>query len=178
MLTQERVRELFDYCVETGELVRKITTSNNAKKGAVLNTANKHLGYIQISIQKVRYYAHRLIWLWHYGYFPENGIDHINRDRSDNRIENLREVSQLCNMRNTGNVATNTSGVKGVCWDNSRGLWSARVSLKDKTKSIGRHVDFNEAVLHRLAAEQCLNWAGCDNASPAYKYAKENGLIK
>lgn len=177
MVTCGRVRELFNYR-EDGTLVRKIKTSNRVKVGDVAGT--KHKGaYDRIYVDCKQYYTHRIIWLWHYGYMPENNLDHINRDKQDSRIENLREVSHQCNLRNTGNPKTNKSGVKGVYvhpyWASK---WEARIVLSSKRCTLGSFSCFDEAVLHRLAAEQCLGWDGCDSTSPAYLYAVENNLIR
>ena len=167
MLTQERARELFDY--RGGQLIRKVTRSHNAKAGDQAGSFDGH-GYIFVHVDGRFYKAHRIIWLMHYGYFPENNIDHINRNPSDNRIENLREIGQACNIRNTGNFKHNTSGVKGVCFDKWTLSWKASVKVRGKSHAIGRSEDLVEAVAMRLAAEQSLNWAGCDNSSPAFKY--------
>ncbi len=113
---------------------------------------------------------------WPNGYMPENEIDHTNRNRSDNRIENLREVSRSCNRKNTGNQKNNSSGVKGVHKSGQSG-WSAHIGNGKEQHYLGYTKDFEEAVLLRLAAEQCLGWSGCDLASPAYQYALSHGLV-
>ena len=166
-LTQERARELFDYR-EDGQLIWRVRASNRASIGSVVGSLCK-TGYRETSADGGRYLIHRLIWLWHYGYFPEHDLDHIDRDRLNNRIENLREASRSCNLRNTGNSSNNTSGVKGVCWCKNRG-WYVWLSLGNRTRSVGHFLDITEAVAHRLAAEQCLGWEGCDSCSPAYQY--------
>lgn len=170
-ITQDRVRELFKYTID-GKLIWKITTTNSVKKGSEAGCAN-HRGYCRLSIDGTQYLTHRIIFLWHHGYMPENDIDHINRIKSDNRIENLREITRSCNMRNTGNPSDNTSGVKGITRDVTTGRYRVRVLRHE----LGIFENYDEAVLHRLAAEQCLNWSGCDSSSPAYKYALDNGLI-
>jgi hypothetical protein len=109
----------------------------------------------------------------HYGFMPENGIDHIDRDNTDNLLENLREVSQSCNMRNIGISPANKSGVLGVCWHKDSGMWISQISVKGKSKYSGVYQDFSEAVAHRLAAEQCLGWPNCHSATSAYLYMKE-----
>lgn len=101
-------------------------------------------------------------------------LDHIDRKILNNRIENLREVSNSCNMRNTGNPSTNTSGVKGVCWNKSKNKWRAEIKINSRMTHLGYFTDFTEAVAHRLAAEQCLNWECCDGCSPAYQFMKEH----
>jgi len=99
-LTQERVRELFDYR-EDGWLVRKSRTANSTKAGDVVGCPNGR-GYLTVMVDWWHLRVHRVIWLWHHGYMPENGVDHIDRDITNNRIGNLREVSHSCNMRNVG----------------------------------------------------------------------------
>ena len=176
-LTYERVRELFDYR-DDGFLIWKIRKSNNTKAGDIAGTSNRNM-YSDVMIDRKAYKAHRIIWLWHHGYMPEGDLDHINRIKHDNRIENLREVSRQCNIRNTGNQKNNKSGVKGVwshkSWDNK---WRTEIMINRKTHNLGEFNCFDEAVLHRLAAEQCLNWEGCDSSSPAYRYAVRNGLAR
>jgi hypothetical protein len=171
MLTQERVRELFDYNPETGELIRKVSTNSRARAGDVAGGLNSQ-GYLMTHVDGGRYYNHRLIFLHAHGYMPENHIDHINRNCSDNRVENLREVSASCNMRNMRQSKANTSGVKGVYWNKAKNKWEAYIRANQKFCHLGRHSDFTEVVAHRLAAEQCLNWNDCDANSPAYQHLK------
>ena len=153
-------------------MIRRITTSHNALKGTVAGCPDNR-GYLIISIYKKPHQVHRLIWFWHHGYFPEKGLDHSDQDKSNNRIENLREISQVCNLLNTSNRSNNTSGVKGISWCACRERWEAKIATDGKTHHIGRHGDFTEAVAHRLAAEQCLNWENCDSSSPAFRYMQE-----
>lgn len=169
-LTQARVKELFDY--QHGELIRKVSTAGNVRVGDAAGTLDVD-GYYRTMVDGKRYRTHCLIWLWHYGYMPENQIDHINHNRGYNYIENLREVTQTCNNRNTGNPKNNSSGVKGVCWDESRDKWVARIKVSSKLHYLGHHTNFSEAVCHRLAAEQALGWEGCDSSSPAFQYVSE-----
>lgn len=171
MVTYDRVRELFDYR-EDGELIRKVTVGKGRSKiGMKAGCLGR--GYFMTGVDGKLYKNHRLIWLWHYGYFPENLIDHIDRNAQNNRIENLREVSGSCNLRNTGNPENNTSGVKGICWNKNFKRWIPRITVNSKLYNLGRFEDFAEAVAHRLAAEQCLNWEGCDINSPAYQFIKQ-----
>ena len=171
----KRVRELFDYR-DDGNLIWKVSNSNRAKIGHVAGTSYSN-AYNQVSVDNAPYYTHRIIWLWHHGYLPEYDIDHINKDKCDNRIENLRETTRLCNLRNAKDHKNNKSGVKGVYRHKSWGKWQARIGLHRKAHSLGEYDSFDEAVLARLAAEQCLDWDGCDSTSPAYLYAVKNGLI-
>lgn len=173
-MNQLRVRELFDYDVVAGMLVRK-TKIGKCHPGDIAGVVRKD-GRRAIKVDYVSYLAYRLVWLWHNGYLPETGIDHIDRNNSNDRIENLREVSQTCNLRNTGNWSNNKSGVKGVTFDPSKNQWLVRIWLAGRRKYLGLHNDFTEAVAHRLAAEQCLNWETCDSSSPAYEYMRRYQL--
>ena len=175
VLTQEEVRKQLDYNPETGELRWK-ERKKGRRVGEVVGSTNG-AGYSRTCINKKLYYTHRLVWLWVYGYFPENDIDHIDRDKLNNRLSNLREVSRTCNLRNSGMGSNNKSGVTGVCWYAGYGKWESYITAANKKKRFGYHEDLTEAVAHRLAAEQCLDWAGCDSNSSAYQYMKRVGVI-
>lgn len=171
-ISQEKLKSILDYDRETGVFTWKKSYCSHSIIGK--KAGNKHPnGYIRIQVLGKMYRAHRLAWLIVYGYLPENAIDHINRNASDNRISNLREVSTVCNIRNTGNFSHNTSGVKGVCWSKSKNMWEPKIKVMGLTKHLGRYRDFDDAVCARLAAEQCLEWEGCDKSSPAYKYVNK-----
>ena len=144
-------------------------------KGSIAGCLNSN-GYRYIMVNGKVYKSSRLAWFYIRGYFTENQVDHENRVRDDDRWCNLREVSHQCNIRNRKDNKNNTSGVKGVYWNKQTGKWRARVMVDGKLKSLGYHDDFTEAVVHRLAAEQCLDWEGCDSNSPAFQYM-QNYLI-
>lgn len=168
-LTQERVKELFDYV--DGELIWKISPTNSVKAGDVAGSIGGH-GYSLTSVDNKKYSNHLIIWVWHYGYLPEHEIDHRDRIRTNNRIGNLRELSHLCNIRNS-KQRLSLSGVKGVSWISrklSHGVWRAYICVHGKISHLGYFSDLTEAVAHRLAAEQALNWEGCDSTSPSFIY--------
>jgi hypothetical protein len=119
------------------------------------------------------YLAHRLIFLYHFGYMPEHEVDHIDRSRANNRIENLREVSHTCNLRNSTQRSQTSSGVKGLSFHKPTQKWQANIVVNGASRYLGLYSDFAEAVAHRLAAEQCLDWSDCDSSSPAYQFMKE-----
>lgn len=175
-LTIARLRELLDYDPSTGVFMWKEHSRGGRAMPLKEVGGISAQGYRSTSIDGRRYQVHRLVWFWHHGYFPENNIDHIDRDKLNNRIENLREASKVCNARNCGNHSHNTSGVKGVssCSKTARHgkPWKATIAINKKQRHLGVFADITEAVAHRLAAEQCLNWAGCDSCSPAYLYMK------
>ncbi len=173
IIDQQKVKELFD--CDDGYLYWK-TNPSNVKIGAEAGCIDPR-GYCRVRIKGKYYYAHRLIWLWHHGYFPENDIDHIDKNKLNNRIENLREVSTQCNIRNSGNRSDNTSGVKGVYWYKRTKKWISSIMVNQVTKHLGYYNSFDDAVLARLAAEQHFGWKNCDSSSPAYVYAKTYKLI-
>jgi len=172
MLTRSRLKDLLDYDPDTGIFLWKVSTAQRIKVGDVAGCVSKK-GYIHIKIDNKSYRAHRLAWLDYYGYFPERGLDHKDRTRHHNWIDNLREVGQQCNVRNTGNLSNNTSGVKGIFLNKKAHKWRASIKLNGKLSHLGYSTDFTEAVARRLAAEQCLNWSNCDSSSPAYQYMQK-----
>lgn len=150
-LTQERVLELFAY--RDGQLVRRISVSSNARAGDVAGTLNQ-FGYIQVSIDKRLYQAHRVIYLMHHGYMPRL-VDHIDRNRSNNRIENLRAATHVQNGYNKSKLSSNSSGYKGVSWCKKTLRWRASISINGKIKFLGRYGDVKAAALaYSLAAEK------------------------
>ena len=94
-ITQDRLKEEVWYDPLTGIFTRK-KGSRAGKVGAIAGSLTSY-GYIRVSICSKFYMAHRLAWLYVYGYLPENSIDHINGVRNDNRLANLQEVSRACN---------------------------------------------------------------------------------
>ena len=169
-ITQETVKGLFDY--KDGNLVWKIAVNSRAQPGYIAGGADKKSGYLKIQIDNKQYSAHRVMWLWHHGYFPEHQIDHINRDRSDNRIENLREVSAQCNQRNS-RQRKSISGIKGVGWDNCNKKWLVNIKINGVLINLGRYDSMLEAACHRLAAEEFEGWPGCDSNSPAFVFVQK-----
>ena len=171
-LTQKKLKEKLKYDPDTGIFIWIVKPCRNIIAGSVAGCPKR--GYTQIMISGKNYQAHRLAWLYVYGYFPEYQIDHIDRNKSNNRINNLRHATHQCNMRNIGLRKDNTSGIKGVSWAKDRDKWHAHIRVNNKTHHLGYFTDFTEAVCHRLAAEQCLNWSSCDSNTSANQYVKEH----
>lgn len=111
-------------------------------------------GYIQIGIAGEVHPAHRLIFLLHHGYCPQY-IDHIDGNRTNNNIENLRPATLNQNARNCKVPSHNTSGHKGVCWDKNRCKWMAYITINNKFKSLGRFDNIEDAAeAYKTAAKQ------------------------
>jgi hypothetical protein len=144
MITQKRLHELFEYR-EDGKLIRKISVTSNARVGDVAGSPIKG-GYVQISINDRRHLLHRLIFLYHHGYLTSGmEIDHIDGNTSNNRIENLREVTHTQNQQNGKIHSNNTSGVKGVLWDKKARRWRSNIRIGGKQKYLGLHITLEEA---------------------------------
>jgi len=103
--------------------------------------------YIYIIIGDSAYSAHRLVWFMYNGKFPDNHIDHINGNSLDNRIENLRDVTQAENNRNIKKTKRNKSGCVGVSWGKDANKWIVRIGVKGYHKYFGSFDDFEFAEL-------------------------------
>ena len=170
MITQEELKSCLYYDQATGVFTWKKYMSASAKAGDVAGGIVS-TGYRVIGLFGKTYLAHRLAWLYVFGYFPEGIVDHINREPSDNRICNLREATQSCNMRNSKVSTVNRSGVKGVSIDKKK--WRAVIVVRGKQLSLGRHRTKLEAAKARWLAERKYGWPNCDTISSALAYIKE-----
>ena len=101
-------------------------------------------GYRKVFVKDKNFLEHRAIFMMHHGYLPKQ-IDHINGIRDDNRIENLREADNFTNSQNAKRLCTNTSGVKGVCFDKAAKKWKARIYIDGKRKTVGYYDNLNDA---------------------------------
>ena len=100
MITQEYLKSVLYYDKDTGLFTWKISNKKGHVKEGKLAGSKDNRGYVKIQINKKDYTAHRLAWFYIYGEWPKQVIDHINRIKFDNRIENLRDVSVLENNKN------------------------------------------------------------------------------
>ena len=150
ILTQDRIRELFYYCEDTGIFTRK-TNAGGKKIGDVAGSRNHGPSntYIQIGVDAKMYSAHRLVWLYVYGHWPLRQIDHIDGNGENNRLSNLRDVSQSTNQKNQKLKSNNTSGHVGVSWSNTNKKWVATLVSNLKTIYLGGYKDINDAVSAR-----------------------------
>ena len=142
MLTQERLKELFDYNPETGLLSNRITRNSRALKGREAGCINER-GYRQVWVDGTKYYEHRVIWCLVTGQRPVN-IDHWNGIRSDNRWVNLREAdrSQTCwNAEGKGVL----SAPRGVNRRGDRPKWRAQISARGRSYHLGDFDTIDEA---------------------------------
>jgi len=137
------LNELFEY--KDGVLYRKTTTSSHAIKGKIASRLHPN-GYKYVSINNINYLEHRLIFAMHHNYFPEN-IDHIDLNKSNNLIENLRKATHQENCYNRPLRQDNTSGIAGVTWSKEYKKWTVRIAVNGKRLFLGRFVDISVAKL-------------------------------
>jgi hypothetical protein len=123
VLTQTRVREVLAYDRKTGVFVWRVT-KGRAVAGSIAGRIDS-TGHRQLTIDSKRYGAHRVAWLYETGSFPLSGLDHINCDKTDNRMDNLREATCSQNQHNVGAQSRNKTGMKGVCVVNGKYLVQA-----------------------------------------------------
>lgn len=154
-LTREYLNRYFSYDPKRGELrVKERTPHSKNRIGdevGYVNTAGYRLGWIGGRDRLI----HRVIWFMEYGYWPEE-VDHINGNRLDNRLKNLREASRHQNGANMGMTARNTSGCKGVFrWPS--GDWYSQIMHKGKRYYLGRFRSKKSASAAYRAATVKLN---------------------
>lgn len=142
IITKEILHDLFIY--KDGILYKK-PQSSRCRSNIVIGRNNGN-GYLRTSINYKSYYVHRLIFVMHNGYFPKQ-IDHIDGNRSNNKIENLREASNAQNNLNKTITKANTSGLKNVYWHKAAQKWSVEIKVNGKKKYFGVFEDFELADL-------------------------------
>jgi hypothetical protein len=142
MLTQEKLKSLVEYDPLTGVFL---------KNGETTGTISK-TGYKVISVENSRYYAHRLAWLYVFGCLPRNMIDHINRDKLDNRISNLRDADRSLNSSNTPVRSHSQVGHKHIKFDKRDNRYSVVISRKGVYHYFGRALSLEDALAIREKA--------------------------
>ena len=151
------VMERLSYDSHTGIFKWKIRPANRMKAGSVAGSLQSH-GYVLISLNSRSFRAHRLAWLIVYGSFPPEQIDHINGIRHDNRIINLRAVTNTENSRNRALPNVNTSGHIGVYYDKINKKWKACIGYKNKPITLGFFKNKEDAIEARRIAEINYNY--------------------
>jgi ribosomal protein L35AE/L33A len=147
---QQRYLELFDYA--DGKLYWRENRGSQKCKGKIAGTLNSN-GYVRVRVRELggAVSVHRVIYCMQHGYMPDF-IDHINGNRDDNRIENLRAVTQQQNSYN-GKIRThNTSGSKNVSWNKRLQQWGVSITVNYKRKFLGLFEDLELADLVAMEA--------------------------
>jgi len=153
MISQGELKNYLDYNKDTGIFKWKIHKSGKNRIGLEAGSKNS-FGYMQIKINYKLYKSHRLAWLFVYGKFPDDKIDHINGIKDDNRIVNLRSVTQSQNCKNMNHMSTNTSGTLGVTFHKLSRKWCSYITCNGKNIHIGLFMNKKDAVYVRKEAEK------------------------
>ena len=153
MLTQSKLKDILDYNPETGEWRWLKTLANRAQAGSPAGSINRE-GYKTISINKKKYQSSRLAWLFMTGDWPEIEIDHIDRNKSNDKWSNLRQATRSENAINRNLCKSNTSGIKGVYWYSRTKMWMANIGVDSKLIHLGYFHTKDEAIAARKFAEE------------------------
>jgi hypothetical protein len=151
------LREAFDYFPDTGRIVWKPRDRNLS--GVEAGHIDPSIGgYRRVNFRGAFILAHRLALAIVNGEWPDDEVDHINGDRSDNRISNLRCVSKLENLKNKSIYKNNRSGRIGVHWHKQHRKWAASIQCEGKRKMIGVFKNIEDAISAREAAESEMSF--------------------
>ncbi len=152
MITQSELKDLLSYDKDTGIFRWNIKPNKKIQKGSIAGYLNGSKRYL-IGINRKYYKAHRLAWLYVYGYMPKI-IDHINGNPTDNMISNLRECNTAQNALNVGVKAHSKSGIKNVMRKKGRSKWTVRLRVNGVYKHIGNFDDIELAGLVAVEARE------------------------
>jgi len=147
---------LVSYDAETGVFTNKVTRNPRAKVGAVAGYVNT-LGYVVVQLLGRKYHAHRLAWLYTHGVWPANQIDHINRNPTDNKLCNLRDVTREINTQNAGLRVDSPYGMRGVTKHRCSNKYRARIQANKKAVLLGLFDTVQEAAAAYAAAAAKLH---------------------
>jgi len=159
-MTQDELKQHLHYDPETGVFTWRDRSHmsnvghnvNCRTKGKVAGSINKS-GYWRINLHGKGRRAHRLAWLYVYGYMPEE-VDHIDGCRTNNRICNLRAVDRSENAKNMRRMPRNTSGFSGVHFNQADQVWIANITVNQKRIHGGRFKTKDEAINRRRELER------------------------
>jgi hypothetical protein len=141
-----------EYCLETGVFRWKKHMGGRAPKAGGFAGTPHIAGYTQIGYKQNIYLAHRLAWLFVHGSWPEKDLDHINGNKTDNRICNLRECTHAENMLNRRKQKNNRVGHKNICLPRGRNQYVVRIAKHGKTHCAGYYYSLEDAIKARDAA--------------------------
>lgn len=158
-LTQARLRELLHYDPETGIFTRLATPGYRGNyRAGTASACVSTTGYVVIRVDGRLYVAHRLAWLYVHGELPPEDVDHIDANRTNNKLSNLRLATRSQNMQNQRKPRKdNTSGFLGVTFDSKNKRWRAQLQIDGKNKGLGRYATPEAAHAAYLKAKVALH---------------------
>jgi len=148
----ERMRQLFRY--EDGQLICRVSRKGGTQVGDVAGSLHKPTGYLRVRVDGQEYKVSRIIYALHYGDPGDLVIDHIDQNTTNNRIENIRAVTNEGNRRNLTKNILNTSGHTGVVWNKTTSKWNAQIKVNNDRIYLGSFSEIKDAVAARKAAEK------------------------
>jgi len=151
-ITKQYLDSILRYDPISGLFYWVLTRCSVAKAGSIAGTIRPD-GYTRLRVKGRLHYAHRLAWLAYYGFNTQLEIDHIDQNRLNNSIVNLRQVTRQDNQKNKCINVKNRSGVLGVHFFKERNKWVASISLNNKNVYLGIYESFFDAVCIRKSAE-------------------------
>jgi len=147
----DSIKDYVSYNPQTGK-IHWIKDKGRAKSGDLAGT-QEDTGALKLVFNRRLYKLHRLAWFLYYGVWPKEEIDHINHDKLDNRIINLRETDRKTNGRNLPLFTNSLSGVCGVHWFERTQKWTVSIKVDGRNIRLGYFSNFDEAVKVRKDAE-------------------------
>jgi hypothetical protein len=148
----KRIKSLLAYTPDTGVFTWR-QSRGTKKEGSVAGWQHS-TGYWYIRLDGCDYKLHRLAWLYVYGKDPEGLLDHIDRNKSNNRITNLRTATHAQNQQNKKVYKNNRSGHKGIGWYAPTNKWRVRIQHEGTNRLLGYFIYLKDAVAARAAAEK------------------------
>lgn len=163
-LSHEELAELFDYDALTGTLISKVNRRRAVKGKICGNTCKSAQGYFKLKIDKKMYKTHQVIFCLVHGYWADNDIHHIDGNKTNNRIENLQEISKDNHTKHHFKQKLNphaldkANGVVGVTWHKVKLKWEARIKVNGKSIYLGAFANFDDAVKVRKLKESSMGF--------------------
>ncbi len=172
-LTQEELKRQLYYNPDTGIFTRKVSNNNRVKIGNITSCKDKN-GYIKMGINYKEYYAQRLAWLYMEGYFPKGNIKYIDKNRLNNRFDNLSILKP--NKKDNKNKLNknNKSGITGIHWDKNTNKWKGEIIINSKSIYLGRFKKLANAAFAMWKIEIKYKILKKNTDSSAYNYLKKN----
>lgn len=152
MLTQDKLKELLHYDPETGIFRWRVSCTNSTKPWSIAGYIAKN-GYVHMSVFNKRFLAHRIAWLYMTGELPEEHIDHIDGNPSNNSWKNLRAATHKQNCENFKLFKSNSSGFRGVSFTKQTNRWRGVVKNNYKYIHVG-YFDTAEEAAKAAAAKR------------------------